>query len=35
MIIKIIAGVVAYIGFILFVARMASDKWHPRIKDDT
>ena len=29
MIVKIVLGVIVYIGFALFVARMLSHKWHP------
>jgi len=25
----VVAGVVAYLGFVAFLGRMLSDKWHP------
>lgn len=31
MLLRVIAGVAAYFGFALFVARMLSDKWHPQV----
>lgn len=30
MLLRVIAAVAAYFGFALFVARMLSDKWHPK-----
>ena len=29
MIVKIVLGLVVYIAFVLFIARMFSHKWHP------
>ena len=34
MIVNIIIGIIGYIGFVLFIARMASSKWHPTIKEE-